>query len=106
MAKFRPRKNQRHYSHSFGIVHSSRLSLISIALLLPWLPVHFASVLVSHFDLQLIKRGRLFEVPARIIGVVAAFRFKEPTKDVKVFFSPLRTIVSEFVSVTLQDDFS
>ena len=87
------------------IVRALVRTIVPIALLLPWLPVRFASVLVSHFDLQLIKRERLFEVPARIIGVVAAFRFKEPTKDVKVFFSPLRTIMSEFVSLTLQDDF-
>ena len=78
------------------IVHALVHTIVRISLLLPWLPVRFASVLVLHFDSLLNKRGRSFEVSSLIIGVVAAFQFNGPTKDIKVIFSPLRSIVSEF----------
>ena len=53
------------------IVHALVHTIVRISLLLPWLPVRFASVLVLHFDSLLNKRGRSFEVSALIIGVVS-----------------------------------
>ena len=55
------------------IVHALVHTIVRISLLLPWLPVRFASVLVLHFDSRLNKRGRSFEVSALIIGVVLFF---------------------------------